>query len=180
MSKVLVITTSLRAKSNSDALAEKLAAGARDAGHEVETVSLKGKKISYCTGCLACQRTQRCVQNDDAVQIAEKVKNADVLVFVTPIYYYEMSGQMKTLLDRLNPLYSSDYRFRRIYMLSTAAEDEETVPAKAESGLQGWVDCFEKAELCKTLFCGGINAPGEAAGKEKALGRAYEFGRGIR
>ena len=180
MSKVLVITTSLRAKSNSDVLAEKLAAGARDAGHEVETVSLKGKKISYCTGCLACQRTQRCVQNDDAVQIAEKVKNADVLVFVTPIYYYEMSGQMKTLLDRLNPLYPSDYRFRRIYMLSTAAEDEETVPAKAESGLQGWVDCFEKAELCGTLFCGGINAPGEAAGTEEALRRAYEFGRGIR
>ena len=180
MSKVLVITTSLRAKSNSDALAEKLAAGARDAGHEVETVSLKGKKISYCTGCLACQRTQRCVQNDDAVWIAEKVKNADVLVFVTPIYYYEMSGQMKTLLDRLNPLYPSDYRFRRIYMLSTAAEDEETVPEKAESGLHGWVDCFEKAELCKTLFCGGINAPGEAAGTEEALRRAYEFGRGIR
>ena len=180
MSKVLVITTSLRAKSNSDALAEKLAAGALDAGHEVETVSLKGKKIAYCTGCLACQRTQRCVQNDDAVQIAEKVKNTDVLVFVTPIYYYEMSGQMKTLLDRLNPLYSSDYRFRRIYMLSTAAEDEETVPAKAESGLQGWVDCFEKAELCKTLFCGGINAPGEAAGTEEALRRAYDFGRGIR
>ena len=180
MSKVLVITTSLRAKSNSDALAEKLAAGALDAGHEVETVSLKGKKIAYCTGCLACQRTQRCVQNDDAVQIAEKVKNTDVLVFVTPIYYYEMSGQMKTLLDRLNPLYSSDYRFRRIYMLSTAAEDEETVPAKAESGLQGWVDCFEKVELCKTLFCGGINAPGEAAGTEEALRRAYDCGRGIR
>ena len=41
---------------------------------------------------------------DDAVEIAEIVKNADTLVFVTPIYYYEMSGQMKTLIDRLNPL----------------------------------------------------------------------------
>ena len=44
----------------------------------------------------------------------EKLRRADVLVFATPIYYYEMSGQMKTLLDRMNPLYSSDYAFREV------------------------------------------------------------------
>ena len=104
MSKVLVISTSLRANSNSDLLTERLIAGAKDAGHEVEHVSLKGKDLKFCIGCLSCQKTQKCVLNDDAVLIAEKVKNADTLVFATPIYYYEMSGQMKTLLDRLNPL----------------------------------------------------------------------------
>ena len=51
-----------------------------------------------------------------------KVKNAEVIVYATPIYYYEMCGQMKTLLDRLNPLYSADYLFRDIYMIATAAE----------------------------------------------------------
>ena len=105
MSKVLVISTSLRAGSNSDVLAERLIEGARGAGHEVEHISLKGKDIRFCIGCLACQKTQRCVLGDDAVRIAEMVKNADTLVFATPIYYYEMSGQMKTLLDRLNPLF---------------------------------------------------------------------------
>ena len=102
MSKVIVISTSLRAKSNSDILTEQLIAGAKDAGHEVEHISLKGKKIGFCIGCLACQKTQQCVLKDDAIEIAEKVKNADTLVFATPIYYYEMSGQMKTLLDRLD------------------------------------------------------------------------------
>ena len=179
MSKVLVITTSLRAKSNSDILAERLIAGAKDAGHEVELISLKGKKIGFCIGCLSCQKTQRCVIKDDAVEIAEKVKNADTLVFVTPIYYYEMAGQMKTLLDRMNPLYPSDYRFRKVYMLSTAAEDEEYTPEKAVNGLQGWIDCFEKAELAGALFCGGINDPAEAAGKEKELEEAYEFGKSL-
>ncbi len=179
MSKVLVITTSLRAKSNSDILAERLIAGARDAGHEVETVSLKGKKLGFCIGCLSCQKTQKCVIRDDAADIAEKVKNADTLVFVTPIYYYEMSGQMKTLLDRMNPLYSSDYSFRRVYMLSTAADDEKTAPEKAVNGLQGWIDCFEKAELSGSLFCGGINGPAEAAGKEEELEKAYEFGKNV-
>lgn len=179
MSKVLVITTSLRAKSNSDILADRLIAGAKNAGHEVEQISLKGKKIGFCIGCLACQKTQKCVIKDDAVEIAEKVKNADTIVFVTPIYYYEMAGQMKTLLDRLNPLYPSDYRFRKVYLLSTAAEDEECTPEKAVSGLQGWVDCFEKAELAGSLFCGGINDPAEAAGKKEELEEAYEFGKSL-
>lgn len=177
MSRVLVITTSLRAKSNSDILAERLIDGAADAGHEVEHISLKGKEIRFCVGCLACQKTQRCVQKDDAVEIAEKVKEAETLVFVTPVYYYEMSGQMKTLLDRLNPLYSSDYKFRKVYMLSTAAEEDAFVPDKAVSGLQGWVDCFERAELVDTLFCGGINDPNEAQSKTAELEKAYEFGK---
>ncbi len=179
MSKVLIITTSLRAKSNSDILAGRLAEGAKDAGNQVEHVSLKGRKIQFCIGCLACQKTQKCVLDDDAIEIAEKVKNADTLVFVTPIYYYEMSGQMKTLLDRMNPLYTTDYKFRRVYMLTTAAEDEETVPEKAVNGLQGWVDCFEKAELSGSLFCGGIDEPGMAESKSEALEAAYRFGRSI-
>ena len=179
MSKVLVITTSLRAKSNSDVLADNLIQGAKDAGHDVELVSLKGKELRFCIGCLSCQKTQKCVLNDDAVEIAEKVKNADVLVFVTPIYYYEMCGQMKTLLDRLNPLYPSDYKFRKVYMLSVAAEDEDEVPEKAVSGLQGWVDCFEKAEFVGSLFCGGITSPGEASDKSEAQTCAYQFGKNI-
>lgn len=177
MSKVLVIKTSLRAKSNSDILADKVAEGARNSGHDVEAISLKDKTIGFCKGCFACQKTQKCVIKDDAVDIAEKVKNADTLVFATPIYYYEMSGQMKTLLDRLNPLFPSDYKFRNVYMLSTAAEDEEFVPEKAVSGLNGWIDCFDKAAFKGSLFYGGINDMGEAEGKEKEKQEAYEFGK---
>jgi multimeric flavodoxin WrbA len=179
MSNVLVISTSLRAKSNSDILTEKLIAGAKDAGHQVEHISLKGKEIRFCIGCLACQKTQKCVLKDDAVWIAEKVKNADTLVFATPIYYYEMSGQMKTLLDRMNPLYSSEYKFRKVYMLSTATEDEKTTPEKAVNGLQGWVDCFEKAELAGSLFCGGISDPDEANAKPEEQEEAYAFGKSL-
>jgi len=180
MSNILVITTSLRAKSNSDILAARLIEGAKDAGHNTECISLKGKDIKYCIGCLACQKTQKCVIRDDAPAIAEKVKEADTLVFVTPIYYYEMSGQMKTLLDRLNPLYSTDYKFRSIYMLSTASEDESFVPEKAESGLRGWIDCFEKANFAGSLFCGGVTGAGEAEKHEEHLKCAYEFGRNLK
>lgn len=145
MSKTLVISTSLRAKSNSDILTQRMIAGAEDAGHQVEQISLKGKELRFCMGCLACQKTQKCVLKDDAIWITEKVRGADTLVFVTPIYYYEMSGQMKTLLDRLNPLYPSDYRFRKVYLLTTAAEDEKFVPEKALGGRSWQAVCSAAA-----------------------------------
>ena len=179
MSNVLVITTSLRPNSNSDILAERLMAGARNAGHQVEHVSLKGKDIRFCLGCLTCQQTLKCVQQDDAARIAEQMKAADTLVFATPIYCYRMSGQMKVLLDRMSPLCPADYRFRRVYLLSTATEDEAFVPEQAVSGLQGWVNCFKGVVLAGSLFCGGIADPGEAAGKQAELEEAYEFGRSL-
>ncbi len=179
MKKVIVISTSLRPGSNSHAMAEQFAKGAEAAGHQVEFVSLRGKEIKFCVGCLSCQQTGACIFKDDVPAIMESVLNADVVCWATPIYYYEMSGQMKTLLDRLNPLYPSDYRFRRVYLLTTAAEEEDFVPEKAVSGLRGWVDCFEKAQLAGSLFCGGISGPGEASGKKEAQKEAYEFGRSL-
>lgn len=177
MSKnVVVISTSLRANSNSDALAKAFAKGAEDAGNNVEFISLKGKNIGFCIGCLACQSTGSCVIKDDVIDITEKVLNGDIIAFSTPIYYYEMSGQMKTLLDRMNSMYPKDYKFRDIYFMSTAAEDEEYVPERAVNGLQGWIDCYEQAGLKGTVFCGGVDAPNSIAGSDK-LKEAYEMGK---
>lgn len=177
--KVLIISTSLRGKSNSEILAKACEKGVRDAGHDVEFLSLRGKDIRFCIGCLSCQKTGFCVLKDDVPEIMAKVKEAEVIVFATPIYYYEMSGQMKTLLDRLNPLYDSDYRFCDIYMIATAAEDESTTIEKAYNGLQGWVDCFERAELKGYIFGGGINDAGEAAQHTEAMQQAYDLGRNV-
>ena len=104
--------------------------------------------------------------------------DADVLVFATPIYYYEMSGQMKTLLDRANPLYGGDYHFTDIYLLTSAAEDEEHVPSRAISGLEGWIECFDRAHLAGTVFAGGVTAPGEITG-HPALAKALGMGQKV-
>lgn len=179
MKKILVVSSSLRLRSNSEALADEFARGAADAGNEVEKITLREKDIRFCKGCLACQKTERCVIQDDASAIVEKMHDADVIAFASPIYYYEMCGQLKTLLDRANPLYPSDYRFRDIYMLTSAAEDEKYVPERAVAGLTGWIDCFEKARLAGTVFAGGVGAPGETEG-HPSLARAYEMGKSIK
>lgn len=173
---VLVISISLRAGSNSAALADKFLQGAKDAGHNAALISLKDKQIGFCRGCLACQKTGTCVINDDVAAIETQMLAADVVVWATPIYYYEMSGQMKTLIDRLNPMYPKDYAFRDVYLLAAAAEDEADVPQRAIAGLTGWIDCFDKASLKGTVFCGGVNGAGEIEGNPK-LQEAYEMGR---
>lgn len=176
--KVLVITSSLRKGGNSDTLAEYFAKGAEEAGNEVEVLSLADKTVGFCKGCFACQKTQKCVINDDAVEIAEKMKNAEVIAFATPIYYYSVSGQLKTMLDRANPLFASEYAFRDIYLLAAAAEDENETISGTKTAVQGWIDCFERAKFVKTIFAGGVNDKGDIAG-HKALKEAYQAGKEI-
>ena len=178
MKKVVVISTSLRHGSNGHAMAEQFASGAEAAGHQVELITLRGKEIKFCVGCLSCQTTGACIFKDDVPAIMESVLKADVVCWATPIYYYEMSGQMKTLIDRMNAMYTRDYRFRDIYLLTTAFENEAYVPERAESGLQGWIDCFGKSKLKGHLFCGGVGAPKEIEGNGK-LQEAYAMGKGV-
>ena len=179
MKNVLIISTSLRGGSNSELLAKECAKGAEEAGNRVELLSLKGKKIQYCIGCLSCIKTGKCVQKDDAPEIMEKLRRADVLVFATPIYYYEMSGQMKTLLDRMNPLYSSDYAFREVYMIATAADGGDSTFEKAYNGLQGWVDCFPKAKLCGLVAGEEIGDPKDAVNHPDVMEKAYRLGKAL-
>lgn len=173
--KVLIISASPRANGNSARLAKSFAEGAIASGNDVEYISLHDKTLSFCKGCFACQKTQRCVIRDDADIIRAKMHAANVIVFATPIYYYEMSGQLKTMLDRANPLFDSDYVFTDIYFLSTAAEDEETVPQRALSGVEGWIECFERAHLAGSLFCGGVTNIGDIENSDK-LADAYKMG----
>lgn len=176
---ILVISTSLRSNSNSEALADAFMEGAKETGNHVQKVSLRGKTFGFCRGCFACLKTGTCMIKDDAVEIVRQMHDADVIVFATPIYYYEMAGQMKTLLDRANSLYGSDYAFQEIYMLSATAEDEEGVDSRAVSGLEGWIACFERARLAGSVFAGGVNEAGEIEG-HPALKKSFEMGKSVR
>ncbi len=174
--KVLIISSSPRKGGNSETLADEFARGAVEAGNSVDKICLYDKKISFCIGCFACLNTHRCVIHDDADIITQKMMVSDVLVFATPVYYYSVSGQLKTMLDRANPLYNADYFFKEVYLLATAAEDESNTFEGTEKAVQGWIACFEKARLCETIFAGGVNVVGEIVG-HKALLEAYEIGK---
>ena len=176
--KILIISSSPRKGGNSETLVAAFAKGTREAGNQVETVYLREKQVGFCKGCFACLKLGHCVIQDDAVEIAAKMHDADVLVFATPVYYYCVSGQLKTMLDRANPLYDTDYAFTQAYLLATAAEDAPETFEGTEKAVQGWVDCFPRCTLAGTVFAGGVNGVGEIAG-HPALEQAYRMGKEV-
>ena len=179
MRKVLVISTSIRTGSNSELLARAFSEGAGSAGNEVEFVTLRDKTLHFCKGCYACQKTQACVMHDDASEPAEKVKNADVVAFATPVYFFEMCGQMKVLLDRLNPLFPSDYRFRSIYLLMAAAEENTALMDPVIEGLNGWIRCYPKCRLAGVVRGGGIEERLSVRNRPELLEEAEKLGASV-
>ena len=179
MKKVVIVSSSPRKNGNSEILAFEAAKGAKDIGNEVEILLLRDKTVNFCRGCLACQKLLKCVIKDDMAEMIEKVKSADVLIFATPIYYYEMSGQLKTFLDRCNPIYPQEYAFRDVYLLSSSAEEGQEVAERAVSGLKGWIECFEKAEFAGAFNAGGVTAPNDVLKNAEMLKVAYDMGKNV-
>lgn len=177
MKKVLVISTACHNESNSHLLAESFAQGAKEAGNEVELVSLNGKTINPCHGCYGCaENNHKCIYNDDAPAIVEKIKNADVIVWATPVYFYEMTGQMKTLIDRTVALYGTNPNFKDVYLLIAAGEDDPKIKGRIEAGLNGWIECYPGSRLAGTVMAGGVHGPNAAKG-HPAVQEAYNVGK---
>ena len=179
MKRILVISTSLRVNSNSEVLANEFVRGAKDAGNVVEVLSLKKKSIAFCQGCLTCGKLGHCVINDDAIEIAKKMHDADAICFATPIYYYEMSGQLKTMLDRANSLYSSDYKFREIYLLTSAADTDAKAMNIAKRGIGGWIACFDGVKLKGALCATGAESAGDVQKNSALLKKAFAMGKKV-
>ena len=109
MKNVLILSSSPRRGGNSDTLCDEFMQGAIESGHRVEKVFLRDKTIHPCTGCGVCSQYKKpCPQKDDAAEIIGKMLAADVIVMATPVYFYTMSAQMKTLIDRCCGPYTSD------------------------------------------------------------------------
>ena len=98
--KIVVIEGSPNRNGSSNLLAAEFIRGAEEAGHTVHTVNAAHADIHPCTGCIHCGYNGPCVQKDDMETIRPQILDADMLTFVTPLYYYGMSAQLKTLIDR--------------------------------------------------------------------------------
>lgn len=99
--KVLILSSSPRRGGNSDTLCDEFMRGAVESGNHVEKIFLRDKTIHPCLGCSVCSLHKKpCPQKDDAAEVIGKMLEADVIVMATPVYFYAMSAQMKTLIDR--------------------------------------------------------------------------------
>lgn len=174
--KVLVISSSPRRGGNSDYLCDQFIRGAEEAGHDTEKIFFQNKKINYCLGCGACNTTHKCVQKDDMDGVLDKMVNADVLVFGTPVYFYTMDAQMKTLIDRTVPRYTE--LKGDAYLIATLADQGKEVMNGTLAAFQGYIDCLDDVEWRKTIVGYGAWNKGDILGNP-AVDEAYNAGKSL-
>lgn len=178
MKNVLIISSSPRRHGNSDLLCDMFAKGAEESGNNVEKIFLKDKEINYCTGCGVCNTTHRCVIKDDMAEILDEMVNADVIVLATPVYFYSMAAQMKTLIDRTVPRYTeiSDKVF---YFIMTAADPDRAALERTLEGFRGFTeDCLDGAREAGIIYGTGAWQIGEIKNTD-AYEQAYQMGKGV-
>lgn len=173
---ILIISASPRKGGNSDTLCDEFMRGAAESGNRVEKIRVSEKNIGYCKGCGVCNTTHKCVQSDDMAEILDKMVNADVIVFATPVYFYTMDAQLKTLIDRTVPRYTeiSDKEF---YFIATAADTDASMLEKTIDGIRGFTeDCLPGAVEKGIIYATGVWHKGEI-NATKFMKEAYEMGK---
>jgi multimeric flavodoxin WrbA len=177
---VLIISSSPNKLGNSNLLCKEFEKGAIEANNSVETIFLRDKKIGYCVACQYCKRNGpvgECAIKDDMAEILEKMDKADVIVLATPTYFYGMTAQLKTVLDRTYANWMA-LSHKELYYIITCADDSNECIDKVIDGLNGWEICLEAPMRKGVIYGKGVGAPGEIKNKE-IMQEAYEMGKGV-
>ena len=166
--KVVVISSSPRKGQNSDTLCDEFVRGAVDAGHDAVKYFLEDIEFSSCKACYACKTPEmKCVQDDGIAPILENMLEADVVVYATPVYYYEMCGTLKMFFDRCYPVFrhleNQDY-----YIIMAAGSS----CGDALTGIKSFIG-FSVNPTIKEVFEG----IGNVKSQDNVLKEVYEAGK---
>lgn len=179
--KIVILNGSPRRKGNTSALVREFTRGAESAGNTVTEFFLDSMDIHGCKGCFGghSNRACPCTQNDDMNQIYPEVKDCDVIVLASPLYYWNMSGQIRTAMDRLFALEEGDGNFLRGHGRASAL-----LMAAEGHGFEDVVLYYEHLmehlqwKNLGHVLAGGNGEVGDIQGKPE-LQEAYELGRSI-
>ena len=175
--KILVLTGSPRKGGNSATLADHFIKGAKEAGHSIERFDAAFKKVHPCIACNSCRMDGPCVFKDDFEFVRSHIIDADCVVFATPMYYFGISAQLKTVIDRFYAINGSIHVPKKAVLLMTYANTaaSEAVPIKSHYEVLlkylGWTDAGQ-------VIASGVWPVGAIA-HTKYPEQAYQLGRRI-
>ncbi len=176
--KVLVISSSPRKGGNSDILCDQFILGAEEAGNKAEKIFLGDKEINYCIACDTCKRNGGiCDHDDDMAEVREKMIAADVIVMATPVYFYSMAAQMKTLIDRTYLGYT-EISNKDFYFITTAAVTRKQALERTIEGFRGFTSLLSGAKEKGIIYGTGAQNIGDIKGSS-AMIEAYEMGKAV-
>lgn len=176
--KVLILSSSPRKGGNSDLLCDEFMKGAKESGHDVEKIFVANKRINYCAGCGTCYSSHKCVQNDDMAEVLDKMVSADTIILATPVYFYSIDGQLKTLIDRTVTRYN-EIEDKEFYYILTAADTNKNMLNRTVETLRGFTeDCLPGAVEKGIIYGIGAWKKGEIKNTPAFL-QAYEMGKNL-
>lgn len=178
---IVILNGSPRRNGNTTAMVNEFMRGAKENGYRLTEFFLDSMNINGCKGCFGGHSSRECpcVQKDDMQQIYSAVKSSDVIVLATPLYYWNMSGQIRIAIDRLFALEEGDGNLLRGHNRSSVL-----LMAAEGNGFEDvltYYDHLMKHLKWKNLghvLAGGNGDVGDISGKPE-LEQAYELGKSI-
>ena len=184
VTKVMIMMGSPRKNGNIAALVEQVAEGSRSVGGEVDTIYLHGMKINPCDACDICQGDieRDCIVDDDMTELYPRLREANVLVIASPVYWFTVSAQTKLFMDRCYALGSPrGYALggKRIGVLLTYG-DSDPFNSGAVNALRTFQDTYNYvgAEIVGMVY-GSASGPGEIRSNSDVMRNALELGKRI-
>ena len=175
---ILVLQGSPNENGSTALLAAEFARGAREVGHAVDVIDVATLDIAPCTGCIACGYEGPCALSDDFDVLRKKILSADMLVFATPLYYYGMTAQLKTVIDRFCSANSSITRRRmKSALLAVAWNSDDWTFDALEAHYDTLVRYLDLRD-CGRVLGSGCGTPSMTARSDYPE-KAYAFGRSI-
>lgn len=191
MKRILVIQGGGRPNGNTAQLVSNFVRGAEEAGHNVEVISLLKNKVNGCLGCNACRYGKPCIQKDSFNNIVPKIKDSDMIVFASPLYFWTISSMIKAFIERFYCIAEEDpnpplgryekYPEKDCALLMTAADNFFWTFEQAVSYYQFAIVNYIGFRNKGMLLAGGC---GDTNGKPQIdqtehLQKAYQFGKNI-
>ena len=191
MKRIVVIQGCGRPKCNTAQLIDSFKRGAEEAGHSVEVISLLRHEVKGCLGCNACRYGKPCVQKDSFNDLVPKIKEADLLVLASPLYFWTVSSRIKAFIERFYCIAEEDpnpplgryekYPVKDCALLMTAADDFfwtfEQAVSYYQFALVNYIGFHDKGMLLAG-GCGDTNGKPQID-KTDYLEKAYQFGKNI-
>ena len=175
---VVIVMGSPRKGGNTEALCAAFAEGARDRGHRVTEFSVADLNIHPCIGCENCQPLpHQCVFEDDLGRVSEALREADILVIGTPVYFYGVPAQLKALIDRMHTPLRQSFTFTRMALLAVGGSPQPYIFDSLVQAYECVLDYFSLQDAGRIL-CGNVRPKGAIEG-HPALTQAYELGQSL-
>ena len=189
--QILVISGGGRPKGNTAQLTAAFIRGAEESGHHVEQIFLRNTTVNGCLGCNACRYGKPCIQKDDFNALVPKIKQADLIVFASPLYFWTISSQLKAFIERFYCIAEEDphppqgryerYPVKDSALLMTAADDYFWTFEQAVSyyrfAIVNYIG-FHDRGMILAGGCGDTNGKPQIE-KTPHLSHAYEFGKSV-